>query len=73
MSVHIPSSSPKWWIPLVVAGASLLMTGYAEYTHNDRDISNRVTALESHRQDDAQKLDHIQAQVDKLVDWALGK
>lgn len=62
-----------WIIPFIIAGASMVMSAYATYTHNDRDLSNRVTALESHRQDDAQKLDHIQSQVDKLVDWALGK
>jgi len=63
-----------WWasllLPLIV---SLIVSGFAGYYSNDKQIESRVSALEAHRSDDASKLDHIQSQVDRLVQWALGK
>lgn len=74
MSVHPPSVPPKyWWIPLIIAGLSFALSGYAEYNRSDKDVSNRLTALETQRDSQQRQLDHIQSQVDKLVDWALGK
>lgn len=61
------------WLALILAGLSAAGTLYIEYTHNDRDNAQRISALEAHRADDAGKIDHIQSQVDKLVDWAMGK
>lgn len=62
-----------WIIPFVIAGLSMLGTVYTSITHNDKDLSSRVTALEAHREDDSQKLDHIQQQLDRLVTSVLGK
>lgn len=62
-----------WVIPLIIALMSVVLSGVSAYTHNDKELTARITALESHRVDDKDKLDHIQVQVDKLVEWALGK
>lgn len=60
-------------VALILAGLSLLGTLFIEFTHSDRENTGRISRLEAHREDDAIKIDHIQSQVDKLVEWALGK
>lgn len=72
MSVYMHPSGGKWWIPIAIALTSLAISGYGEYAHNDKDLTSKVAALEAHRQDDKSQLTHIQTQVDKLVEWALG-
>lgn len=58
----------KWWIPLVVAGASLLASGWSAYNHNDKQTSNRLTAVETKQADDRETLKHVSEQVDKIYD-----
>ena len=66
--------SPLTWITTVaVAATGAIGTGYARLTQNDRDHNSRIAVLEAHRADDTAKLDHIQAQVDKLVEWWVEK
>jgi len=63
-----------WWVSVLVPLLiSFIVSGFVGYTQNDKQLEGRVSALEAHRQDDNQKLDHIQTQVDRLVQWALGK
>lgn len=59
-------------IALVLAGLSALGTVYIQMTHNDKENAVRISALEAHRTDGDARIDHIQSQVDKLVEWALG-
>lgn len=70
-------------IPFVVAALTVIGSLYVSNRHetvqaqtqqqtNQTDLATRVSALEAHRTDDESKLDHIQSQVDKLVEWALG-
>lgn len=58
---------------------SLGMSAYIQATHTDAadrqkvvDNEHRLTAVESKQQADSEKVNHIQMQVDKLVEWALG-
>jgi hypothetical protein len=60
------------WLIAAAAIASLLGTLYSETTHNDRDIWTHITAVEAHQQSDKDQLGHIQSQVDRLVEWAMG-
>lgn len=60
-------------LALILAALSMFGTLWIEYTHNDKDNAQRITALEAHRADDQKQLDHIQEQVDKLVDRLVGK
>lgn len=73
--------SLPWWVP-VVAAASLGAAGtyISDCGHNDREIVQRLSALESHREgdgkrheDESRRLDRIEAKLDDLVKWALGK
>lgn len=69
----VATSAGLSWGAVILAGLSFLASFYVEYTHNDKATAQRVTALEVHQVDDNKKLEHIESQVDKLVDWALGK
>lgn len=60
------------WGALVLVGLTAVGSFYHDYTHNDREIVQRVSALEAQRQDDRDTIAHIRDQVDKLVTWALG-
>lgn len=59
-------------LALFMAGLSMIGTLWMEFGHSDRELSQRVSGLEAHRNDDEKKIDHIQEQVDKLVQWAMG-
>lgn len=78
MTLHQLHTDTPWWvkalIPLLISAAiSLTVAVYMQYNHNDRDIIQRVSALESHHADDTSRLDRIENKLDQLVTWALGK
>jgi hypothetical protein len=65
---------------VIIAIVSLLLSAYIGYSHNDKDISNRMVTVETQQKNDEQALIRIENQVDKtnlkidrLVEWALGK
>lgn len=68
---------PVWWLPIVL---SIVLSGVISFTRDcsrsDKATAERLTRLEQKVDDnDAtthDKIDHIQSQVDKLVEWALG-
>lgn len=73
----IPRPSP--WLSLILAAVSLLAVLWAESAHSASAesqatlaLTSRVTSLEAHQVDSSDRLAHIQTQVDKLVEWALG-
>lgn len=73
MAIERPKGLP-WWIELVVAGLISLGTAiYIQATHDDKALGERVSAVEATQKGQNDKVDHIQTQVDKLVEWALGK
>ena len=57
----------------LVAVVGAAGTAYARLVQSDRNNDRRLSVLESQRTDDNAKLDHIQIQVDRLVDWAMDK
>lgn len=62
-----------WWIEILVA--ALLGLGSAVYvqtTHDDKALGERVATVEATQKGQAEKVTHIESQVDKLVEWALG-
>lgn len=62
-----------WWVEILVAALLALGTAvYIQATHDDKDLGQRVSAVEATQKGQADKVDHIQTQVDKLVEWALG-
>lgn len=72
MATVFHPSGPTW-LALVLAGLTAIGSLYMNYIHNDRDTAQRVSALEANQASEHEKVDHIQVQVDKLVEWALGK
>jgi hypothetical protein len=59
-------------LAIIIAVTSLLIAGMTAYSSNDKQIEHRLTAVETSHAADQAKIDHIQSQVDKLVEWALG-
>ena len=62
----------KWVGAALVASLTALGTTYTTINSHDRDHESRISALEQARKDGDTRLDHIESQVDKLVEWALG-
>lgn len=62
----------KWVGAAIVASLTALGTTYTTISSHDRDHESRISALEQARTDSNDRLDHIESQVDKLVEWALG-
>ena len=60
------------WLTVGLLALGMLGTMFLSYHKTDLSLTSRVTALEAHQVDDSGKVDHIQAQVDRLVSWALG-
>jgi len=67
------STAQRHWISIAVM-AILSAAGwlYAEYNHNDRDIIQRVSALEQSKQDEQDEIHQMHTQLDQLMQWALG-
>lgn len=64
--------TPLDWAAIVAALLSLSGVLYIEATHNDRENASRISALESHRQDDNSRLDRIESKLDQLIQGMLG-
>ncbi len=63
------STEKKLWVSVGLALLSAMCAGYSEYNHNDRDIIQRVSVLESHRSDDSSRLDRIENKLDQLITY----
>lgn len=57
-------------VALIIALLSLLASGFVSYSHNDKAISERVSKLEAHRDDDKEQLNRLESKVDSLLRWA---
>ena len=61
-----------WIVPFIVLFLSLLVSGFAAYSHNDKELSNRVTAVEAvqkEQKDNTEKrLDRIENKIDRLIE-----
>lgn len=80
-----PVQQVPWWIKALLTAilavlGTLVTINYSFYKSDKVDIVGRVSAIEAHQQkleahqdNDHETLNHIQAQVDKLVEWALGE
>lgn len=65
--MRISLNNPQW-VAVILTVLSLLLTG-AGYVNK---INTRIERVETRQADQDQKIDHIQSQADKLVEWALG-
>lgn len=63
------AATKQWLLPALIAAGLSLVAGYF---HNDKDLTSRVTAVETQQKNDHEAIVHTSEQVDKLVEWALG-
>lgn len=75
MATELLKTRPNmpWWVEILVA--ALLTAGTAiwlQATHDDKALGERVSAVEATQKGQNEQVNHIQTQVDKLVEWALG-
>lgn len=55
----------SWLVPVLIALSSLVVSGWVGYGSNDKDMSNRVTAVEVQQENDGKHLEHIEQRFDK--------
>lgn len=68
-----PSRFPaQMALTILLALLSLVLSAYASYNHNDKQIEHRLTAVEKQQENDAPRLERMENKIDKLVDWAMG-
>lgn len=72
--------TPEIVVTIVIALLSLVLSAYAGYSHNDKEITSRVVAVETQQKNDHDainrvegKVDKVDGKLDRLVEWALGK
>jgi len=57
------------WVAIGIAMLSLLLAGWAGYAHNDKEISNRVAVVETQQKNDSDRLQRMEAKIDRLIEW----
>lgn len=67
MTMRELHDTTPWWVKTIlpVMLSALIAFGVSYYS-----VGNRVTALETHRADDASRLDRIERTLDSLAQWA---
>ncbi len=61
----------SWWLPLILAALSLVVSSFVGYNRNDKDLASRVSVLEAHQEDSVSHLNRIETmlgQVDAKLD-----
>lgn len=72
MAVSITHAAFGWMVPIIIALLSLAVSGFAAYSHNDKEIASRVTAVETQQKNDHEGIKELNEKVDRLLIWALG-
>ncbi len=52
--------SGSWWLPLILAAISLIVSSFVGYNRNDKDLASRVSVLEAHQEDSVSHLNRIE-------------
>ncbi len=58
--------SGSWWLPLILAAVSLIVSSFVGYNRNDKDLASRVSVLEAHQEDSVTHLGRIETKVDQV-------
>ena len=66
MYAHVSKSPLHMLGPYILAGLSALGWAYTEFVHSDKDITARVSVLESQRHDDHDTINEIKETVHDL-------
>jgi len=69
--------SPEAMTAIIIAALSLILSAYTSYDRNDKALGERIAILETHRTDDAERLNRIEIKLDdvgiatrELLKWA---
>jgi hypothetical protein len=57
-----------WLLPLAMAGLSLVVSGWVNYSSNDKITIGRVVAVETQQKNDGQRLERIENKLDKILE-----
>ncbi|TXH14492.1 MAG: hypothetical protein E6R03_09195 [Hyphomicrobiaceae bacterium] len=60
----------RWLTPILISIASMLGSSFVVYTSNDKQLSGRVTAVETNRENDVERLKRIEDKLDRLIERA---
>jgi hypothetical protein len=71
--VSKPFISSEALAAIIIALLSLAVAAWSDYSHNDKEIASRVTAVETQQKGDHEGIQRVESKVDRLVEWALGK
>lgn len=71
---------PTFWLTLLLALGSLLMSGFNTYARSDKELSIRISVVESLQQSDRTsilrvegKVDKVDSKVDRISDYLMPK
>ncbi len=75
MTLHqTPSTPPTWYIPILLAAAlSMFGAMYLGKVNATAEMVSRVSVLETKQTDSNQRLDRIEAKLDKVIYGLFGK
>lgn len=57
-----------WVLPIALALLSLAVSGWANYNRTDKELTNRVTAVEVQQKNDGQRLERIENKLDRVLE-----
>lgn len=57
----------KTYVPVIIAIASLMISGFLGYTNTDKAVASRITAVETQQRNDTGRLDRIENKVDEVL------
>jgi hypothetical protein len=62
-----------WVIAVILAIFGYVATGFMAYTHEDKAMNSRVTALEVHQADDSNRLERVENKIDRMFEAVTGR
>jgi hypothetical protein len=63
-----------WLAPVILAALlSLAVSAFAGYFHNDKELAQRITAVEVQQKNDTKAIDRVESKLDKLYEYLTGR
>lgn len=60
-------------VPIAVMLLSFALSAYSAYSHNDKQLGERITAIETKQEDDRRRLGEIKTTVDRIYEILISK
>jgi hypothetical protein len=55
-------------LPITISLGGFAISAFASYSHNDKDLTSRITAVETRQEDDRAALRRIELKVDRIYE-----